>query len=230
MSLHTTPPEIRPHGENHREMQVQEPDTAAEMAAEFARADAKLRTIQPAVSIYGSARTDPNHPDYQFTLRLARKLSDAGFAVISGGGPGIMEAANKGAFAGKSASVGLNIVLPREQKPNRYQDVSLVFRHFLPRKTMFVKHAAACVVMPGGYGTLDELFESLTLVQTAKAAKRPIILAGRAFWQGLFDWLRERLLERGLIDENELNLICLADTEDEILEHILKACPQHQSR
>ena len=198
----------------------------------FVEAGEELRAIQPAVSIYGSARTPENHPDYAFTLRLARKLSDAGFSVISGGGPGIMEAANKGAFAGASPAVGLNIVLPHEQKANPYQDLSIKFQHFFPRKVMFVKHAVAYVVMPGGFGTLDELFESLTLVQTGKTPDRPIILVGKAFWAGLLDWIREQLLGRNLILEEDLNLIRLIDDEDEIIEEIfahyenrLEICP-----
>ena len=161
----------------------------------------------------------PMLPD-EFTLRLARKLSDAGFSVISGGGPGIMEAANKGAFAGASPAVGLNIVLPHEQKANPYQDLSIKFQHFFPRKVMFVKHAVAYVVMPGGFGTLDELFESLTLVQTGKTPDRPIILVGKAFWAGLLDWIREQLLGRNLILEEDLNLIRVIDDEDEIIEEI----------
>ena len=174
--------------ETRRDIQARESYHVLKIISEFVEAGEELRAIQPAVSIYGSARTPENHPDYAFTLRLARKLSDAGFSVISGGGPGIMEAANKGAFAGASPAVGLNIVLPHEQKANPYQDLSIKFQHFFPRKVMFVKHAVAYVVMPGGFGTLDELFESLTLVQTGKTPDRPIILVGKAFWAGLLDW------------------------------------------
>ena len=154
--------------ETRRDIQARESYHVLKIISEFVEAGEELRAIQPAVSIYGSARTPEDHPDYAFTLRLARKLSDAGFSVISGGGPGIMEAANKGAFAGVSPAVGLNIVLPHEQKANPYQDLSIKFQHFFPRKVMFVKHAVAYVVMPGGFGTLDELFESLTLVQTGQ--------------------------------------------------------------
>ena len=131
-----------------------------------------------------------------------------------------MEAANKGAFAGASPAVGLNIVLPHEQKANPYQDLSIKFQHFFPRKVMFVKHAVAYVVMPGGFGTLDELFESLTLVQTGKTPDRPIILVGKAFWAGLLDWIHEQLLGRNLILEEDLNLICVIDDEDKIIEEI----------
>ena len=136
--------------EARREIQARESYHVLKIISEFVEAGEELRAIQPAVSIYGSARTPENHPDYEFTLRLARKLSDAGFSVISGGGPGIMEAANKGAFAGASPAVGLNIVLPHEQKANPYQDLSIKFQHFFPRKVMFVKHAVAYVIMPGG--------------------------------------------------------------------------------
>ena len=166
--------------ETRRDIQARESYHVLKIISEFVEAGEELRAIQPAVSIYGSARTPEDHPDYEFTLRLARKLSNAGFSVISGGGPGIMEAANKGAFAGASPAVGLNIVLPHEQKANPYQDLSIKFQHFFPRKVMFVKHAVAYVVMPGGFGTLDELFESLTLVQTGKTPDRPIILVGKA--------------------------------------------------
>ena len=206
--------------ETRRDIQARESYHVLKIISEFVEAGEELRAIQPAVSIYGSARTPENHPDYEFTLRLARKLSDAGFSVISGGGPGIMEAANKGAFAGASPAVGLNIVLPHEQKANPYQDLSIKFQHFFPRKVMFVKHAVAYVVMPGGFGTLDELFESLTLVQTGKTPDRPIILVGKAFWVGLLDWIREQLLGRNLILEEDLNLIRVIDDEDEIIEEI----------
>lgn len=156
--------------------------------SEFVEADEDLRAIQPAVSIYGSARTPTTSPYYALCETLARKLSDSGFSVISGGGPGIMEAANKGAFYGKSPAAGLNIMLPHEQSPSRYQDLSVKFHHFFPRKVMFVKHAIAYVTMPGGFGTLDELFESVTLVQTGKSPMRPIILVGSPFWQGLIGY------------------------------------------
>ena len=188
--------------------------------SEFLEAGEELRAIQPAVSIYGSARTPVDHPEYGFAESLARKLSDAGFSVISGGGPGIMEAANKGAFAGKSPAVGLNIELPHEQRANPYQDLSVKFRHFFPRKVMFVKHAVAYVVMPGGFGTLDELFESLTLVQTGKTPSRPIILVGRSFWQGMIDWIGDQLLERGMISPSDLDLMQIVDDEDEIVAQI----------
>lgn len=188
--------------------------------SEFVQAGEELSAIQPAVSIYGSARIAPDDADYRLTERLARRLSDAGFAVISGGGPGIMEAANKGAFAGKSPAVGLNIVLPHEQHANPYQDLSVTFQHFFPRKVMFVKHAIAYIVLPGGFGTLDELFESLTLVQTGKIPARPIILVGKTFWQGLIDWMAEQLRSRKLIGADDLSLLQLIDDEEQIVDAV----------
>lgn len=213
------PHPILPDG-TRNEIQARESYHLLKIMSEFVEAGEELRAIYPAVSIYGSARTPVNHPDYLLAELIARRLSDAGFAVISGGGPGIMEAANKGAFAGRSPAVGLNIVLPHEQQSNPYQDLSVKFQHFFPRKVMFVKHAVAYVVMPGGFGTLDELFESLTLVQTGKTPDRPIILVGKDFWSGLLDWIRKELLGRGLISEADMDLIRLIDGEDEIIEEI----------
>lgn len=188
--------------------------------SEFVEAGEELRAIQPAVSIYGSARTPVDHPMYVLCEQLSRQLSDAGFAVISGGGPGIMEAANKGAFAGKSPAVGLNIELPHEQHANPYQDLSVTFRHFFPRKVMFVKHAIAYVVLPGGFGTLDELFESLTLVQTGKTLHRPIILVGSHFWAGLVDWLRDQLLGNGYIHASDMDLLQIMDEPEQIVQAV----------
>ncbi|QEY25345.1 LOG family protein [Neisseria zalophi] len=216
---HKLPAPILPE-ETRRDIQARESYHVLKIISEFVESGEELRAIQPAVSIYGSARTPAEHPDYLFTESLSRKLSDAGFSVISGGGPGIMEAANKGAFAGRSPAVGLNIVLPHEQNANPYQNLSIKFQHFFPRKVMFVKHAVAYVVMPGGFGTMDELFESLTLVQTGKTPSRPIILVGSAFWKGLLDWIKEQLLGNGLISPEDLDLIQLIDDEDEIIEHI----------
>lgn len=192
----------------------------ANMLPEFTQADEQLNQIPAAVTIYGSARIPANHPDYQLTERLAHRLSDMGFAVISGGGPGIMEAANKGAYQGKSPAVGLNIVLPHEQVPNPYQDVSLSFQYFPPRKAMFIKHSFAYIVMPGGFGTLDELFETITLMQTNKIHHRPIILVGTEFWQGMLDWIEQQLCRRSLIHSKDLQLFELTDDEDKIIQII----------
>ncbi len=190
--------------------------------AEFVEATERLSAIRPAVSIFGSARIPPGHRYYALTEQIARLLSDSGFSVISGGGPGIMEAANKGAFFGKSPSVGLNIQLPMEQNANPYQDISQTFRHFFARKFMFVKFAAAYVVMPGGLGTLDELLEAMTLIQTKKSRKIPIILVDGPFWQGLLDWLRERLVSEGMIDAEDLDLVQVIDKPEEVVEAIFK--------
>ena len=190
--------------------------------SEFVEATQRLANIRPAVTVFGSARTPPGSPYYQLTEEIARRLSDAGFSVISGGGPGIMEAANKGAYHGKSPSVGLNIQLPHEQIANSYQDISQTFRHFFARKYMFVRFANAYVVMPGGFGTLDELLEALTLVQTGKARKIPIILVHTPFWQGLVDWFRATLVAEGMISPEDLDLIQLIDEPAEVVEAIFR--------
>ena len=190
--------------------------------SEFVEATERLSDIRPAVSIFGSARVPPESPYYELTERIARLLSDAGFSVISGGGPGIMEAANKGAFYGKSPAVGLNIQLPHEQRANHYQDVSQTFRHFFARKYMFVRFASAYVVMPGGFGTLDEVLEALTLIQTGKSRKIPLILVCSAFWKGLVDWFRERLVEEKMIDAADMDLIQIIDEPQAVVEAIFK--------
>ncbi|WP_283742703.1 TIGR00730 family Rossman fold protein [Sideroxydans sp. CL21] len=190
--------------------------------SEFVSATERLRDIHPAVSIFGSARTPHDHPYYKLTEEIARLLSDAGFSVISGGGPGIMEAANKGAFYGKSSSVGLNIQLPHEQHNNPYQNISQTFHHFFTRKVMFVKFASAYVVMPGGFGTLDELMEALTLVQTGKTRRMPIILVGSKFWGGMVEWFRTSLLEEHMIAAGDMDLIQVIDEPEQIVAAIFK--------
>ena len=195
---------------------------AFEIMAEFVRATEKLKEITPAVSIFGSARTQPDHPYYQLTEQIARALSDAGFSVISGGGPGLMEAANKGAFAGIGPSIGLNIELPFEQGGNAFQDIDLSFKYFFMRKVMFVKYASAYVVMPGGFGTLDELMEAITLMQTGKSRKIPIILVGKNYWAGLLDWLKNSLVAEGMANEADLELMQVIEKPEEIVEAIFK--------
>jgi len=185
--------------------------------SEFVEATERLAHIRPAVSIFGSARVARGHPYYQLTEDVARRLSDAGFSVISGGGPGAMEAANKGAFSGRSPSVGLNIQLPNEQTSNQYQDVSQSFTRFFVRKVMFVKFACAYVVVPGGFGTMDELMEALTLVQTGKIRRFPIILMQSAYWRGLIDWIRDRMISEGMIDAADMSLIKLIDEPDKVV-------------
>jgi len=190
--------------------------------SEFFEATERLAQIRPAVSIFGSARARADSPYYLLAENVARRLSDAGFSVISGGGPGIMEAANKGAYFGKSPSVGLNIQLPHEQQTNPYQDISQTFRHFFARKYMFVRFASAYVVLPGGFGTLDELMEALTLIQTGKARKIPLILVCTAFWQGMFDWFTARLVEEKMVDPEDIELIQLIDEPEQVVEAIFK--------
>ena len=191
-----------------------------QIMAEFVEGFERLAHIRPSVSIFGSARTPPDDPYYELAEKIARELSDAGFSVVSGGGPGIMEAANKGAIAGKSPSIGLNIQLPQEQSGNEYQDISLNFRHFFSRKVMFVKYASAYVVLPGGFGTLDELAEMLTLVQTGKSRRIPIILVQGPFWKGLIDWFRDTLVVEGTISEEDMDLFMVVDTPGEVVDAI----------
>jgi uncharacterized protein (TIGR00730 family) len=190
--------------------------------AEFVEATERLHSVMPAVSIFGSARTLPDHPYYELTEQIARQLSDAGFSVISGGGPGIMEAANKGAYYGESPSIGLNIQLPHEQHRNVYQDVSQTFHHFFARKYMFVKLATAYVVLPGGFGTLDELMEALTLVQTGKTRRMPIILVRSDFWRGMLEWLQNVLVAEGMIAPEDMDLIQVIDEPAEVVDAIFK--------
>jgi uncharacterized protein (TIGR00730 family) len=188
--------------------------------AEFVDATERLANIRPAVSIFGSARAAPGTHYYRLAEEVSRLLSDAGFAVISGGGPGVMEAANKGAFAGRGPAIGLNIDLPREQHANEFQDISLRFKHFFTRKVMFAKFATAFIILPGGYGTLDELFEALTLVQTGKTRRMPIILMHAPFWQGLRDWIGERLVGEGMIDAGDPALLQVIDEPQAVVDAI----------
>lgn len=191
-----------------------------QIMAEFVEGFERLAQISPSVSIFGSARTSPDHPYFHLAEEIAEKLSNAGFSVVSGGGPGIMEASNKGAHRGKSPSVGLNILLPHEQSGNQYQDIALSFRHFFSRKVMFVKYASAYVVLPGGFGTLDELAEILTLVQTGKTRRIPIILVVSSFWKGLVDWFSTSLVEEGTISPKDLDLFKVLDDPQEVVDAI----------
>lgn len=188
---------------------------------EFVKGYEKLSQIGPCVSIFGSARTKPDHKYYKLTERIAKKIVDHGYGVITGGGPGIMEAGNKGAHLGGGTSVGLNIDLPFEQHDNPYidRDKSLDFDYFFVRKVMFVKYSQGFVVMPGGFGTLDELFEAITLIQTNKIDKFPIILVGTDYWGGLIEWVRNVLFDSFQnISDGDIELIHLVDTEDEVLD------------
>lgn len=190
--------------------------------AEFVDGFEKLSKIGPCVSIFGSARTKPDHKYYQLAEDIAFKLTKEGYGIITGGGPGIMEAANKGAKSAGGKSVGLNIELPFEQSSNPYidSDKLITFDYFFVRKLMFIKYAQGFVVLPGGFGTMDELFEALTLIQTKKIAKFPIVLAGREYWAGLFEWIRETLVTEKMVDEKDLNLIFLADDAEHAVNHI----------
>ena len=179
-----------------------------------------MNKIGPCVSIFGSARTKPENEYYQLAVKIAHRLTEEGFGIITGGGPGIMEAGNKGASMYGGASVGLNIEIPFEQNHNPYidSDKNLFFRYFFIRKVMFVKYSQGFVVMPGGFGTLDEFFEAFTLIQTNKIERFPLILVGSEFWSGLMDWIRNALLEQnGNISPEDLNLVHVVDTEDEVL-------------
>jgi len=188
--------------------------------AEFATATERLRGIRPAVSMFGSARIGAGHPYFATTEKIARLLSDAGFSVISGGGPGLMEAANRGAYAGRSPAIGLNILLPHETSGNEFQDVGFNFRYFFARKMMFMRFASAYVVLPGGFGTIDELSECLTLVQTGKTRRIPIILVGADFWNGLLDWVRGTLVREGMIDAEDVGLMQIIDEPEAIVDAI----------
>jgi uncharacterized protein (TIGR00730 family) len=190
--------------------------------AELVEGFEALNNIGPAVSVFGSARLKPGSPYYIKCIKVSESLAKDGFAVISGGGPGIMEAANKGARDGDGTSVGLNIELPMEQTPNPYQDVHVEFRYFFVRKLMFVKYAVAYVIFPGGFGTMDELFEALTLIQTKKIRSFPVILVGKEYWQGMIDWLKKSVLAYGNINQDEIDLMHIVDEPEEVCEIINK--------
>ena len=186
--------------------------------SEFTEGFDKLADIGFAVSMFGSARTQMDDFYYQKAVEISSRLAQENYSIISGGGPGIMAAANQGAAENNAISVGLNIELPREQTPNEFQNLSLDFRYFFARKVIFVKYSMGYVCMPGGFGTLDEFFESLTLIQTEKIYKMPIILFGTSFWSGLMDWMRATLLEHGTVSEEDFDLIVLTDDVDEVVE------------
>ncbi|MBP9722056.1 MAG: TIGR00730 family Rossman fold protein [Gammaproteobacteria bacterium] len=191
-----------------------------QIMSEFVEGFERLAHLQKTVSLFGSARVAPDSKYYKQAEEIAYTLSEAGFTVVTGGGPGIMEAANKGASKGPSPTVGLNIQLPREESTNPYQDISLSFRHFFSRKVMFVKYASAYICLPGGFGTLDEFAEILTLIQTGKSRRIPIILVDKPFWQGLFDWLNSTVAAQGMIDKTDLDLVAFIDDPKQIVETI----------
>ncbi len=193
-----------------------------QVISEFVEGYERLFNIAPSVSIFGSARAQPNDKYYKFSLELGELLSNSGYSVVTGGGPGIMEAGNKGAYQGNSFSVGLNIVLPSEVLNTKYQDISLRFRHFFTRKVMFVKYTSAYIVLPGGYGTLDELSEILSLIQTRKTRRIPIIMIHQEFWQPLVEWFKGTLLQQNMIDAQDLELFEFAETPQEVVDKIRK--------
>jgi uncharacterized protein (TIGR00730 family) len=190
--------------------------------AEFVDGFETLSTVYPAVSIFGSARTKPGEPNYEQAVEIARLLVQNGFNVISGGGPGIMEAANKGAAEAGGKSIGLNIQLPFEQKPNPYANIQLDFRYFFIRKVMFVKYAVAYVILPGGYGTLDELTEAITLIQTKRIKPFPVILVNKNYWKGFLDWMRKVVCPECLISPEDLDIIQVIDEPEEVVRAIKK--------
>jgi uncharacterized protein (TIGR00730 family) len=195
-----------------------DPWRALRILSEFVEGFDALAAVGPAVTIFGSARVAAGAPMYELAREIARKLAESGFAIITGGGPGVMEAANRGCREGGALSVGCNIELPHEQGLNAYVDLGIEFRYFFARKTMFVKYADAFVILPGGFGTLDELFESLTLIQTGKVRDFPVVLVGRDYWRGLIDWMRTVQLPAGAISESDLGLLKLTDDPDEVVD------------
>lgn len=207
-----------------QEIKVKDSWQIFKIMAEFVDGFEKLARIGPCVSVFGSARTKPDHPMYQVAVDVARLLSENGYGVVTGGGPGIMEAANKGANQAGGKSVGLCIELPMEESHNRFidRDKLLGFNYFFVRKVMFTKYSQGFIVLPGGFGTLDELFEAMTMIQTGKIARFPIVLVGRKFYGGLFDWIQNTMLEAGNISEDDLQLYRLVDTAEEAVEHIVR--------
>jgi len=205
---------------NWNEIKTNDSWSLFKIMSEFVNGYEKLSSIGPCISIFGSARTPSNHPNYKLTVEIAKAVSESGYGIISGGGPGIMEAANKGAQEASGVSVGLNIVLPFEQQSNPYidKDKLIDFQYFFVRKVMFVKYAQGFIVMPGGVGTLDELFEAFTLLQTSKVNKYPIILVGVEYWNGLIEWIKNRLLKDHNISPEDLDLIKVVDTKDQVIE------------
>ncbi len=209
------------HSREWNEVKTNDSWAIFKIMGEFVNGYEKMSRIGPCVSIFGSARTKPDNKYYQLAERIAKKITESGYGVITGGGPGIMEAGNKGAHLAGGTSVGLNIALPFEQHDNPYidSDKSIDFDYFFVRKVMFVKYSQGFVVMPGGFGTLDELFEALTLIQTNKIDSFPIILVGTEFWSGLFDWIKTTLAEMSRnISPEDINLLHLVDTEEEVLQ------------
>jgi uncharacterized protein (TIGR00730 family) len=214
--------QTRPRTE--RDFTTMDPWRVLRIQGEIVEGFDALHAIGPAVSIFGSARMKPDNAYFERAVQTARGLADAGLVVITGGGPGIMQAANQGAFDSRGLSVGCNIELPHEQQPNTHQDISLSFRYFFVRKLMFVKYSVGYVIFPGGFGTLDELFEALTLIQTGKIEHFPIVLCGNSYWEPLVDWIRDTLLAQGCISAGDLELFSILDEPSQIVETIISHC------
>jgi uncharacterized protein (TIGR00730 family) len=212
----------RPHGEETQAEATTDSWRVFRIMGEFVEGFDTLARVGPAVSIFGSARTKPDHPQYQAAERTGRLLAEAGFGVITGGGPGIMEAANKGAAEAGGLSIGCNIELPFEQGMNAYVRTAVNFRYFFVRKTMFVKYAEGFIIFPGGFGTMDELFEALTLIQTGKVRDFPIVLFGTEYWRGMIDWIRKAMLEEGKIGAADLDLLFITDSPDEAVQTMIE--------
>ncbi len=214
---------------NHEPIRDEEPWRIFRIMSEFVDSFDELSRIGPAVAVFGSARTKPTSPDYKRAVRVGRLLAAQNFAVITGGGPGIMEAANKGAKLAGGKSIGLNILLPHEQKPNRHITHLLNFRYFFCRKVCFVKYAQAFVLFPGGFGTLDEFYEAITLVQTERIRHIPVVLVGRSYWSGLLRWMKSNLVGRGLISRDDLDLFRLTDDPEDAVKWIADFYRKHPS-
>lgn len=210
------------HSKAWNEIKTNDSWAIFKIMGEFVYGYERLSVIGPCVSIFGSARVREGQPYYDLAVRISKRIAEAGYGIITGGGPGIMEAGNKGAHLAGGTSVGLNIDLPFEQHDNPFidRDKSLDFDYFFVRKVMFVKYSQGFVVMPGGFGTMDELFEAITLIQTHKIHTFPIILVGRDFWKGLLEWIKNTMLEAGNISPKDLDLLQVVDTEDEVVEII----------
>ena len=212
---------IRPRNRYEiNQLEKQESWRLFRIIGEFVEGFDELPNYLPAVTVYGSARIKEGSPYYRLSRELGAALSEAGYSVITGGGPGLMESANRGAFEHGGTSIGLNVELPREQKPNPYLSVAMSFRYFFVRKVMLVKYATGFILLPGGYGTLDEFFETVTLIQTRKIRPFPVVLMGREYWSGLVDWMRQRMLGAGLISPEDLELFHVTDDVQDAVAHV----------
>ena len=199
------------------------------MMAEMVSGMEAMSRIPDAVTVFGSARSKPQDELYKTARRIGKRFAEEGYAVITGGGPGVMEAANRGAFEAGGTSVGLNIFLPMEQEANKYANIKVNFRYFFIRKVMFMKYARALVALPGGFGTMDELFESLTLKQTGKMQKFPIILFGTSYWEGLYGWLKDKMVKEGYLSDEELGLLSMTDDPEEIVSRVHLYCEEQRA-